>query len=556
MTIEKKESIVYQIYPRSFFDSNNDGIGDLRGIIQKVPYLVELGVNTVWLSPVYQSPMDDNGYDISDYCDIHPDYGTLDDMKALIETFHQHNIKLIMDLVINHTSDEHPWFLESKSSKDNDKRDFYIWRKGRKNNQKPPNNWTSFFTGKAWTYDATTEEYYLHLFSKKQPDLNWEHPPVREAIKKFIQFWIDLGVDGFRCDVINLISKKPGLPNGKFNIALVGKEHYANGPKVHDYLKDLNQELFQPNNTITVGECVVVNPKEAFKYVSAARQELDMVFHFEHMGVDNINNKWFIRPFKMHRLKKILDTWQKGLEPDGWNTLYFENHDQPRSVSRFGNDSKYHYQSATMLATVLYFQKGTPYIYQGQELGMTNARFEDLNDYRDIETKNIYNIGRNTLKFTHKRMMKKIKYMSRDNARTPYQWDDSAHAGFTQGIPWIKLNPNYKDINLKAQQNHEHSILNYYKQLIDLRKKTPVFIDGDYKIIDLNHKKLYAYVRDSATHQALIVCNFSDEVLTVSFDETLKNCPWRTVLSNTQDTSNTLKETYQPYEALVLMTDK
>ncbi len=556
MTHEKKQSIVYQIYPRSFYDSNGDGIGDLQGIIQKVPYLLELGVNTVWLSPVYASPMDDNGYDISDYCDIHPDYGTLDDMKQLIELLHQNKIQLIMDLVINHTSDEHPWFKASSSSTADDKRAYYIWRKGRKNNTKPPNNWTSFFTGKAWTYSEKTASYYLHLFSKKQPDLNWEHKPLRDAIKTMIQFWIDLGVDGFRCDVINLISKKPGLPNGKPNIALVGKEHYANGPKVHDYLHELNQALFAPNNIITVGECIFISPKEAFKYVSAARQELDMVFHFQHMWVDTINNKWFIRRFKMRKLKKILNAWQTGLEPDGWNTLYFENHDQPRAVSRFGNDSAYRVESAKMLATVLYFQKGTPYIYQGQELGMTNAYFEDINDYRDIETHNVYRIGREKLKFTHARMMKKIKYMGRDNARTPMQWRDQLYAGFSTVEPWLKVNPNYPNINVSEQTTNPNSVLNYYKALIDLRKQYPVFIDGTYTLLHANHKQLYAYTREDRTHKALIICNFSNKPLNVDFEPALKSPPWRVILTNTKGMKHTFDKTYAPYEAWVLVYDK
>jgi oligo-1,6-glucosidase len=505
----KKTLIVYQVYPRSFKDGNDDGIGDIDGIIEKVPYLHQLGINALWLSPVYMSPMDDNGYDISNYYDVHPEYGTLEKLQKLIKVLHENQIKLIMDLVINHTSDEHPWFIESKKSVDNPKRDYYIWREGKKNNKKAPNNWTSFFTGKAWTYDEATKMYYLHLFSKKQPDLNWENEQLREELKKMILFWIEQGVDGFRLDVINLISKVEGLPNGKPRIALTGLEHYANGPRVHEYIKDLNTSLFSKHHIVTVGETVFVKPEDALLYVDEQRNELDMLFHFEHMAVDTINNKWFIRRFRPKRLKKVLNRWQIAFKNQGWNALYLENHDQPRSVSRFGNDQKYHAQSAKMLATLTFLQRGTPYIYQGQEIGMTNANFESLEQYKDIETHNIYKIGREQLKFTHRRMMKKIKYMSRDNARTPMQWNRLENAGFSNHKPWIEVNQNYESINVEQQEKDATSILNYYKKLIKLRKNELTIIDGTYEPYLLSHRHFYVFSRTLENDMFLVIANYS-----------------------------------------------
>jgi oligo-1,6-glucosidase len=548
---KKENLIVYQVYPRSFKDGNNDGIGDLQGLIEKIPYLKSLGINALWLSPVYESPMDDNGYDISNYYNIHPEYGTLLQMKELIQTLHNHEIKLIMDLVINHTSDEHPWFIESRSSLDNPKRDYYIWREGQKNNKKAPNNWTSFFTGKAWTYDETTKMYYLHLFSKKQPDLNWENEEVRAELKKMITFWIELGVDGFRLDVINLISKVKGLPNGKPRLALTGIEHYANGPKVHQYIQDLNQSLFKKHHITTVGETVFVTPEDALLYVDERRNELDMLFHFEHMSVDTINNKWFIRKFKPRRLKKVLNRWQMALNEFGWNALYLENHDQPRSVSRFGNDQKYHKESAKMLATLIFLQRGTPYIYQGQEIGMTNANFENLDQYRDIETFNIYKIGREVLKFTHHRMMKKIKYMSRDNARTPMQWDKSEFANFSTHKPWIEVNSNYEKINVNTQEKDTTSILNYYKKLIQLRKSEQVLIDGNYEPYLLKNRHFYVYTRNLENETCLVIGNYSHKKRTFKMPKKLENMSFKLILTNIEHSLEHQKYDFEPYEVRV-----
>jgi oligo-1,6-glucosidase len=530
-----QEGAVYQIYPRSFKDSNNDGIGDLQGIIEKLDYIASLGVKTIWLSPIYMSPLDDNGYDISNYCDIHPDYGTLDDFKMLLSGVHKRDMKLIMDLVVNHTSDEHPWFIEAKSSKNNPYHDYYLWRD-------KPNNWTSFFGGKAWSYNQVTNEYYLHLFSPKQPDLNWENPKVREEIKKILRFWLDLGVDGFRCDVINLLSKVEGLPNGKKGFILVGKEHYLNGPKIHEYLQELKQEVFNHYDCFTVGECVFMTPQIALDYI-ADEKELNMLFQFDHMAVDNFYVKWFLRKFKPLRLKKALSKWQEAINGKGWNTLYFNNHDQPRSLSRFGNESN-PYHSATFLATFLFFEQGTPFIYQGEEIGMTNAHFSTLEQYKDVETHNIYRIGRKI--FGHKRMMKKIRYMSRDNARTPMQWDESAYAGFSQTTPWLEVNPNYQTINVKKNEAEPNSILNYYRQILKLRKELPVIVYGDFIEHEKKNKYLIFYERNYQDEQILVIGNYRNKAtplrININFDD------YELILHNYQVSDHTL---LLPYEARV-----
>ncbi len=498
-----REGVVYQIYPRSFQDSNNDGIGDIPGIISRIPYLKELGISIVWLSPVYKSPNDDNGYDISDYRDILTEFGTFDQMVQLIHELHKANIKIIMDLVVNHTSDEHPWFVKSAAN-DPKYKDYYFWKPEK-------GNWTSFFGGDAWTYNPERKEYYLHLFSKKQPDLNWDNPAVREDVKEIIKFWLDLGVDGFRCDVINIIAKTEGLPNGKWSIALVGREHYINNPKLHTYLQELNRDVLSKYDCFTVGETVLITPQDALDMIGESRHELDMVFQFDHMAADNYFVKWFMRKFKPINLKKPLSKWQLALQGKGWNTLYLENHDQPRSISRFGNEH-YYLESAKLLATVLYFQQGTPFIYQGQEIGMKNISFENLDDYKDIETKNIYQLGRKML-MSHKRMMKKIKMMSRDNGRTPMQWDNTQYAGFSKHEPWLKVNPNHKEINVKLNQSRKDSILNYYKKIIQLRKKYPVIVSGNYEDIDFKNKKLYAYKREYLDETLFVFCNFTGKPL-------------------------------------------
>lgn len=543
-----KEGVVYQIYPRSFKDSNGDGIGDIRGIIEKIDYLIELGVDIVWLSPVYKSPNDDNGYDISDYKDIMEDFGTLDDWKEMINKLHENGIKLVMDLVVNHTSDEHSWFIESRKSKDNPYRDYYIWRKGR--GKKKPNNWTSFFTGSAWEYDKNTDEYYLHLFSKKQPDLNWDNPKVREEVKDIIKYWLDLGVDGFRCDVINIISKREGLPNGKLRLGLIGSEHYMNGPRIHEYLQEINRDVLSKYDCFTVGEAVFISTKDALTYVD----ELSMVFHFDHMFVDNIF-KWIILPFKLRKFKKVLSKWQYEINGKWWNTLYLENHDQPRSVSRFGDDKKYRIESSKMLATMIFFQQGTPFIYQGQEIGMTNAYFTELSQYRDVESLNIYQLGRKKLRLSHKRMMRKLQYMSRDNARTPMQWDESENAGFTTGRPWIEVNPNYKEINVEKALKDENSIFQYYKKIISLRKKHEIIVYGNYQEYYPKHKYLYVYTRTLNKQKLLVVCSFTDKKVRFKLPKDIKFKKAELILSN-YDVKDCLDDFItRPYEARVYLLD-
>ncbi len=532
-----REGVVYQIYPRSFQDSNSDGVGDIRGIIGKIPYLKQLGVSIVWLSPVYMSPNDDNGYDISNYRDILPEFGSFQDMKELIDKLHEEGIKIVMDLVVNHTSDEHPWFVKSAQG-DPKYRDYYFWKPEK-------NNWTSFFGGSAWSYNQERKMYYLHLFSRKQPDLNWDNPDVREEVKDICRFWLDNGVDGFRCDVINIIAKRVGLPKGRFNIALVGKEHYLDQPKIHDFLKELHDEVLEKYDCFTVGETVLITPEKALEYIAEDKNELDMVFQFEHMGADNYYVKWFMKRFSPMNLKRPLAKWQNRLQGKGWNTLYLENHDQPRSLSRFGNPG-YRNESAKMLATIIYFQQGTPFIYQGQEIGMENAAFEDLEDYRDIETKNIYTTGRK-FGFSHKRMMKKIKMMSRDNARTPMQWDQSENAGFSTKEPWLKANPNYREVNVSRQLNDPDSILNYYVKIIELRKQYPIVVYGDYEDLDFTNRKIYAYRRNLGSETLTVICNFSAKTTRYDRLKTLfgSNC----LIHNYPDSPDDV--IMRPYEARV-----
>jgi len=530
-----KEGVVYQIYPKSFFDANNDGIGDLKGIISKIPYLKDLGVDIVWLSPVYKSPMEDNGYDISDYREISEDFGTMADMNHLISKLHDSGIKLVMDLVINHTSKEHSWFVRSEK-RDGKYEDYYHWEVKKK-------NWTSFFGEEAWTFSEKRGEYYLHLFAKGQPDLNWDNENVRSDIKEMIKFWLDAGVDGFRCDVINIIAKNNDHPNGKFKIILKGSEHYFNNPKLHTYLKELYEDVFSKYDCFTVGETVFVNPKTATDLVNPERKELNMVFQFDHMAADNHLIKWFIKKFKPINLKKALSKWQ--LELDGWNTLYLENHDQGRSISRFGN-MNYYYQSATLLATIIYFQQGTPFIYQGQEIGMTNAHYTELSQYQDIETHNIYKLGRKLL-LSHERMMKKIKLMSRDNARTPMQWEDKPFAGFSKTKPWLEVNENYKVINVKNSQSNQKTILEYYKKIIKLRHKEEIIVYGDYQDIDFKNKKIYAYKRTLNGQELYVLCNFTKKNLKIKKYDFLK---YDLILQNYSEVSSKIMK---PFEARVYL---
>ncbi|MED3652030.1 MULTISPECIES: alpha-glucosidase [Heyndrickxia] len=508
-----KESVVYQIYPRSFNDSNGDGIGDLKGITNKLDYLKELGIDVIWLSPVYQSPNDDNGYDISDYRAIMDEFGTMADFDELLSEMHQRGMKLMMDLVVNHTSDEHEWFKQARSSKDNPYRDYYYWRPGK--NGQEPNNWESVFSGSAWEYDEKTEEYYLHLFSKKQPDLNWENRKVREEVYETMKFWLAKGIDGFRMDVINFISKVPGLPNGE---KILGKKYvsganfYMNGPKIHEYLQEMNQEVLAKYDIMTVGEMPGVDVEMAKQYTGENRNELNMVFQFEHVDLDSgPKGKWDLKDLNFHDFKASFTKWQKGLEGVGWNSLYLNNHDQPRMVSRFGDDKEYWKESAKMLATFLHFLQGTPYIYQGEELGMTNVRFDSIDDYKDIEILNMYKEKIGESDSDHQQIMESIYVKGRDNARTPMQWNDENHGGFTSGTPWIKVNPNYKEINAKQQLTDEDSIFHYYKKLIQLRKQHDIIVYGTYDLILPDHNEIFAYTRTLGEEKLLIILNFSKE---------------------------------------------
>ncbi len=504
-----KEAVVYQIYPRSFCDSNGDGIGDLNGITSKLDYLKELGIDVIWLSPVYKSPNDDNGYDISDYEDIMTEFGTMDDFDKMLAAAHERGIKIVMDLVVNHTSDEHPWFVESRSSRDNEKRDYYIWKEGK--DGKEPTNWGSAFSGPAWKYDDKTDMYYLHLFSVKQPDLNWENPKVRKEVFDMMTRWCEKGIDGFRMDVISLISKPEGYPDAKV-LGLYGDMGIcANGPKVHDYLKEMNEKVLSKFDIMTVGETAGVTLEEAKKYANTDGSELNMVFQFEHMDLDGGEKfKWSTKHMPLVPLKENLSKWQKGLDGVAWNSLYFCNHDQPRIVSRLGDESDaYRELSAKCIATCLHMMQGTPYVYQGEELGMTNTVFNSVDDFRDLESINAYRELVESGLYSVEDMFPKIAHKSRDNARTPMQWDASENAGFTAGTPWIAVNPNYKKINVADQLKREDSVFNYYKKLIRLRKENEIIVYGNYELLLPEDENIFAYVRTLDNQKLLVVCNFS-----------------------------------------------
>ena len=513
-----KEAVVYQIYPRSFMDSNGDGIGDLNGITEKLEYLKELGIDVIWLSPVYQSPNDDNGYDISDYQAIMEEFGTMEDYDRMLARAHELGIKIMMDLVVNHTSDEHAWFVESRKSVDNPYRDFYIWRKGK--DGKEPNNWGSCFSGSAWKYDPQTDMYFLHLFSKKQPDLNWDNPKVRDQVFEMMNWWCEKGIDGFRMDVISLISKPEGLPDGIPGETGYADSGCANGPHVHEYLKEMNRKVLSHYDLITVGEASGVTLEEAKKYANADGSELHMGFQFEHTGggpeADNHYGKWDSHKMPLPVWKKILSRWQTGLEGKAWNSLFLSNHDQPRSVSWFGNDSEqYREISAKMLGTCLHMMQGTPYVYQGEELGMCNAYFDQLEDYRDIESLNAYKELTETCGVSHEEMMGYLKRISRDNARTPMQWDDSANAGFTTGTPWIKVNSNYPKVNAKQEVSDPDSVFSYYKKLIRLRHENEIIVYGDYELLAPEDEALFIYTRMLGTQRLMVLCNFTEKEVAI-----------------------------------------
>jgi oligo-1,6-glucosidase len=553
-----KESVVYQIYPRSFMDSNGDGIGDLRGIIQKLDYIKDLGVDVVWLCPVYKSPNDDNGYDISDYRDIMDEFGTLADWQELLDGMHQRGIKLIMDLVVNHSSDEHPWFVEARKSKDNPYRDYYIWHPGK--DGKEPNNWASHFSGSAWQYDESTGEYYMHLFTKKQPDLNWENPKLRAEVYDLMKYWLDKGIDGFRMDVINMISKVPGFPDVPAHNAdrfHLDNRYFINGPRLLEFLSEMKHEVLSKYDILTVGETPSVTPQIAIDFTNEETGALSMVFQFQHMDIDadftTGSSRSTIKPWSLLELKQIITRWQKEMENKGWNSIYLMNHDQPRSVSRFGNDKEYRNKSAMMLATFTLMLQGTPYIYQGEEIGMTNVAFETIDDYRDVETLNLYRELVEEKGVDARSLLKVINAKSRDNARTPMQWDDGKNAGFTSGNPWIKVNPNYKTINVQNALADSNSIFYYYKKMIQLRKQNPVAVYGSYDILLENDEKVYAFTRMLENDRLLVLLNFTGDHAALELPETMPYSSAELLIGNydTVSAENIRTVTLRPYEALV-----
>ncbi|HEU4349490.1 MAG TPA: alpha-glucosidase [Actinoplanes sp.] len=511
-------AVVYQVYPRSFADSDGDGMGDLRGIIDHLDYLAALAVDVIWLSPVYPSPQDDNGYDISDYRDIDPVFGDLATFDKLLAGVHARGMKLVMDLVVNHTSDEHPWFVESRSSAHSAKRDWYWWRPARERMEPgapgaEPTNWGSFFGGPAWEHDPATGEYYLHLFSRKQPDLNWENPEVREAVYDMMRWWLDRGVDGFRMDVVNFISKDPALPDGTLPVGTSyadGSAAFINGPRIHEFLHEMHEQVFAGRDELlTVGEMPGVTVDEARLYTDPARQELDMVFKFDHVSVDRGPDPWVLQPLRLTDLKAIFGRWQAGLADVGWNSLYWNNHDQPRVVSRFGDDRDFRVESAKMLGTVLHLHRGTPYVYQGEELGMTNAPFGGIDDFRDVEALGQYAQAVGKEGRSPEDVLTVLRARGRDNARTPMQWDTSPNAGFTTGTPWLAVNPNHREINAAAAVADPDSVFHYYRKLIELRHTEPAVVDGDFTMLLPHHEQLYAYTRRLGDTELLVIGNFS-----------------------------------------------
>ncbi|MDY4128211.1 alpha-glucosidase [Peptostreptococcus porci] len=546
-----KKSVVYQVYPRSFKDTDGDGIGDIKGVTEKLDYLKDLGIDVIWLSPVFESPQDDNGYDISDYRKIWSTFGTNEDMYELIEEAHNRDIKIVMDLVANHSSDEHDWFVESKKSKDNPYRDYYFWRD-------EPNNWGSFFSGSAWEYDENTEQYYLHLFTKKQPDLNWENPKVRQEVWDLMKFWMDKGVDGWRLDVISSISKHTDFPDydekyGKYPIG----DFHTNGPRLHEYLQEMNREVLSKYDCMTVGEAPGSTPENALLFCGNDRNELNMIFTFDHMSLDLVPNshlgKWEVKDLDLIELKDNLNTWQNGLHRKGWNSLYFENHDQPRIVSRWGNDDKYRVESAKMFATILHMMQGTPYIYQGEEIGMINAKFE-IEEYDDVEIRNAYKDLVLDRKMVEKdKFMEAVYRIGRDNARTPMQWSSDDNAGFTTGKPWLKLNPSYKEINVASALNDENSVFYHYKELIKIRHEDDVVTLADFRLVDRENKSVFAYERRLDDKSILVVANFYEDDVDFELAGEYWLDEYSVLLSNYKEfekEGNKIK--LKPFEAIVL----
>ena len=546
-----KDAIIYQIYPRSFCDSNNDGMGDIQGIISKIDYLKNLGINCIWLSPVYDSPQEDNGYDISDYYSIYKPFGTMDDLRELINKLHENGIRLIMDLVVNHTSSEHKWFKEALKDSNSKYRNYYYFKKGKgKNYNRPPNNWTGFFGGTTWERVGNSPYYYLHLFAKGQPDLNWENEEVRKEVKNILKFYLDMGVDGFRCDVITLISKKQDFKNRAPTLALCGKDAYVNGPRLHEFLHELYLDVYSNYDCMTVGETVLSTLNEAKELTIPSREELSMVFNFDHTNVDNFFGvKWIERKFNLKRFKKVFSKWQNGMyEVNGWNSLFIENHDQRRSPGRFNTslDNEYKDISSKMLDSTYFLMQGTPFIYQGQELGMTNGDFKTIDDFKDVETHNIDKM-RKEIPILRPILNKSLFRESRDNARTPFQWDDSEFAGFSTITPWIQVNKNKKEINTKKELQDENSLLCYYQKLIKLRKEYKIIKTGKYNDLMPNSKYIFAYNRKENNEELVVISNFSIKNIKCKLLSKYKE--YKLLLSNYEDNDNTI---LKPYETRIL----
>jgi oligo-1,6-glucosidase len=553
-----KSAVVYQIYPRSFADADGDGMGDLQGIIDHLDHIAGLGVDVVWLSPIYPSPQDDNGYDIRDYQDIDPLFGSLEIFDRLLAGVHERGMKLVMDLVVNHSSDEHPWFVESRSSKDNPKRDWYWWRPARAGMEPgvpgaEPTNWGSAFGGPVWEFDERTGEYYLHLFSTKQPDLNWENPEVREAVYAMMRWWLDRGVDGFRMDVINMISKDPALPDGVLPAGAAyanGAASFIDGPRIHEFLHEMHERVFAGREELlTVGEMPGVTVEDAILFTDPARQEVDMVFQFDHVWADRGADPWVLYPLKLTTLKAIFGRWQAGLAETGWNSLYWNNHDQPRVVSRWGDDGKYRVESAKMLGTVLHLHRGTPYVYQGEELGMTNYPFRGIEDFRDIEALGQYTQAVHREGRSPEDVLTVLRARGRDNARTPMQWNRDPHAGFTTGTPWLAVNPSYVDINAAAEIDDPGSVYHYYRRLIDLRHTEPAVVHGDFTMLLPHDERLYAFTRRLGPTELLVIGNFSADTVEAEIDDAGGWASAELVLTNTTPPSDGL--TLGPWQAVV-----
>ena len=548
-----KEKVFYQIWPRSFCDGNGDGIGDLEGVLSKLDYLKELGVDGIWFSPIYCSPQADMGYDISDYRNINPEYGDLDLFKKVLDGAHERGRKVIMDLVVNHTSDEHPWFIASKD-KNSPYHDYYIWRKGQAGGKRPPNNWSSLFEGKAWEYDPDVGEYYMHIFAKKQPDLNMDNPAVRQEVKDIMRFWLDMGVDGFREDVITFISKREGLPNGLPIPAAAGMEHYMDGPNIHKYLSEFRQVLNE-YDCFVVGEAPMMNPKNALNYITEGPdQELDVMFHFQHMEANCLFLDAIRTPFNLLKLKKAFSSWQTSLEGKAWNALYLENHDHPRIISRYGSE-EYRVESGKMLCNSYFLQQGTPFIYQGQEIGMVNIDLPNVADYQDVQTTNSVRTLR-MLGMSRAKAEQRVRETNRGNARTPVQWDDSPNGGFTTGTPWMAVNPNYPQINAKAAMEDPDSIFHHYKAAIQFRREHPVAIYGVYKEHYEKSKELYVYERSYEGKRMLVICSFTDKPVGFWAPEGFDLTKGQAVLCNYKDNPvHGNGFTTRPYETRVYYFD-